>query len=135
MSCRNARLVYAYDMYWQGKKVSVTLASIEFVAARKGTRLIVIEQHAFLDGHEDGASRERGTQGLLENLDVALAGGDTRLPTKLSVACDYCGYSEPRYATTSIISLSVSFSTTGAICTAASLARVPLRNASICRSR
>jgi uncharacterized protein YndB with AHSA1/START domain len=31
------RLVYAYDMYWQGKKISVSLASIEFVLAGKGT--------------------------------------------------------------------------------------------------
>src|SRR6188508_2060601 len=51
------RLVYTYDMFWQGKKISVSLASVEFVAQGKdnaqGTRLIVTEQHAFLDGHED----------------------------------------------------------------------------------
>jgi uncharacterized protein YndB with AHSA1/START domain len=74
------RLVYTYDMYWLGKKVSVTLASVEFVAQVKGTRVIVTEQHAFLDGHEDGAARERGTLSLLENLALALAGGDTRQP-------------------------------------------------------
>jgi uncharacterized protein YndB with AHSA1/START domain len=54
------RLVYAYDMYWQGKK------------------LIVTEQHAFLDGYEDVGSRERGTKSLFDNIAVALAGGDTR---------------------------------------------------------
>ena len=32
------RLVYAYDMYWQGKKISVSLASVEFVLAGKGTQ-------------------------------------------------------------------------------------------------
>jgi uncharacterized protein YndB with AHSA1/START domain len=74
------RLVYVYDMYWQGKKISVSLASIEFVAAGKGTKLVVTEQHAFLDGHEDGGSRERGTQQLMVNLGVALAGGDIRAP-------------------------------------------------------
>ena len=76
------RLVYAYDydMYWQGKKISVTLASIEFVAAGKGTKLMVTEQHAFLDGYEDAGSRERGTQQLMQNLDLALAGGDARIP-------------------------------------------------------
>lgn len=74
------RLVYVYDMYFQGKKISVTLASIEFVAAGKGTKLLVTEQHAFLDGHEDGGSRERGTLQLMQNLDIALAGGDVRLP-------------------------------------------------------
>jgi uncharacterized protein YndB with AHSA1/START domain len=74
------RLVYVYDMYFQGKKLSVSLASIEFVAAGKGTRLLVTEQHAFLDGHEDAGSRERGTLQLMNYLDVALAGGDARLP-------------------------------------------------------
>ena len=78
------RIVYTYDMYWQGKKISVSLASVEFVALGKengkGTKLIVTEQHAFLDGYEDGGSRERGTLALIDNLGVALAGGDTRLP-------------------------------------------------------
>ena len=72
------RLVYTYDMYWQGKKISVSLASVEFVAQGKdgsrGTKLIVTEQHAFLDGYEDAGNRERGTQGLMDNLEVALGG-------------------------------------------------------------
>jgi uncharacterized protein YndB with AHSA1/START domain len=76
------RLVYAYDMYWQGKKISVSLASVEFVLAGKGTKLVLTEQHAFIDGYEDGGSRERGTQGLIDNLEVALGGGDTRIPRK-----------------------------------------------------
>jgi uncharacterized protein YndB with AHSA1/START domain len=77
------RLVYTYDMYWQGKKISVSLASIEFVAQGKGsTKLVVTEQHAFLDGYEDGGSRERGTLGLIDNLGIALGGGDTRIPRK-----------------------------------------------------
>jgi uncharacterized protein YndB with AHSA1/START domain len=78
------RLVYTYDMYWQGKKISVSLASVEFVLQGKdgsrGTKLIVTEQHAFLDGYEDAGNRERGTQGLMDNLEVALGGGDTRVP-------------------------------------------------------
>ena len=55
------RLVYTYDMYWQGKKISVSLASVEFVLGGQGTSSCVTEQHAFLDGYEDGGSRERGT--------------------------------------------------------------------------
>jgi len=74
------RLVYAYDMYWQGKKISVSLACIEFVAAGKGTKLVVTEQQAFLDGFEDAGGRERGTKQLMDNLEVALAGGDSRRP-------------------------------------------------------
>jgi len=74
------RLVYAYDMYWQGKKISVSLASVEIVLAGKGTKLVVTEQHAFLDGYEDGGSRERGTRSLLENLADSLGGADMRQP-------------------------------------------------------
>ena len=76
------RLVYAYDMYWQERKISVSLASVEFVLAGKGTRLVLTEQHAFLDGYEDAGSRERGTRNLMDNLQVALGGGDTRVPGK-----------------------------------------------------
>ncbi len=74
------RLVYVYEMHWQGKKISVSLASVEFVLAGKGTKLVLSEQHAFLDGHEDGGSRERGTMSLMDHLAVALAGGDIRQP-------------------------------------------------------
>ena len=80
------RLVYTYDMYFQGKKISVSLASVEFVAKGKEssheTKLIVTEQHAFLDGYEDAGNRERGTLGLMDNLELALGGGDSRVPRK-----------------------------------------------------
>jgi uncharacterized protein YndB with AHSA1/START domain len=66
------RLVYTYDMYWQGKKISVSLATIEFVAAGRGTKLVVTEHGAFLDGYEDAGGRERGTLTLMENLAKAL---------------------------------------------------------------
>jgi len=68
------RLVYAYEMHFQGKKISVSLATIEFVAAGHGTKLIVTEHGAFLDGYEDGGSRERGTLALMDNLERMLAG-------------------------------------------------------------
>ena len=80
------RLVYTYDMYFQGKKISVSLASVEFVLRGKdsnqGTKLVVTEQHAFLDGYEDAGNRERGTLGLMDNLELALGGGDSRVPRK-----------------------------------------------------
>jgi uncharacterized protein YndB with AHSA1/START domain len=66
------RLVYSYEMHWQGRKISVSLATIEFVAAGRGTKLIVTEQGAFLDGHEDGGSREQGTLALMNNLEREL---------------------------------------------------------------
>ena len=72
------RLVYSYEMHWRGKKISVSLATIEFVALGRGTKLIVTEHGAFLDGYEDGGSRERGTQSLMDNLARSLGGADIR---------------------------------------------------------
>ena len=37
-----------------------------------GTRLILTEQGAFLDGYDDPALREHGTQGLLDALGASL---------------------------------------------------------------
>jgi len=73
------RLVYSYEMHWQGKKISVSLATIEFVAVGRGTKLIVTESGAFLDGYDDAGSRERGTLSLMDNLGRALNGADIRL--------------------------------------------------------
>ena len=68
----NERIVYAYDMDLDGKKISVSLATVEFKAVKEGTRLIFTEQAAFLDDYMDNGSRERGTIGLLDQLGVAL---------------------------------------------------------------
>jgi uncharacterized protein YndB with AHSA1/START domain len=72
------RLVYAYDMYFKGNKLSVSLATVEFVKASAGTKLIVTENGAFLDGYDDAGSRERGTLALIDNLARALNGEDVR---------------------------------------------------------
>lgn len=68
------RLVYSYEMHWQGKKISASLATIEFVSLGRGTKLVVSEQHAFLDLFEDAGSRERGTMTLMDNLQRTLNG-------------------------------------------------------------
>ncbi len=57
----NQRLVYAYEMHLDERKISVSLATIELAPAASGTRLVITEQGAFLDGYGDGGSRERGT--------------------------------------------------------------------------
>jgi uncharacterized protein YndB with AHSA1/START domain len=62
------RIVYAYNMHVDEKKISVSLATIQFESMNKGTRLIVTEQGAFLDGYDDAGSRERGTGSLLDAL-------------------------------------------------------------------
>ena len=67
------RIVYSYAMRLDGRRISASLATIEFLAEGTGTRLIVIEQGAFLDGYEDKGSREHGTGALLDRLGASLA--------------------------------------------------------------
>jgi len=68
----NARLVYAYEMSLDDRKISVSLATIELKPAGTGTQLVVTEQTVFLDGYDDGGSRERGTGVLLDRLGASL---------------------------------------------------------------
>jgi uncharacterized protein YndB with AHSA1/START domain len=66
------RIIYGYDMYVDELKLSVSLATIEFKAEGSGTRLIMTEQGAFLDGYDDAGSREHGTGWLLDKLGQVL---------------------------------------------------------------
>ena len=68
------RIVYGYDMYVDQKKISVSLATLQFEAVNGGTRLVITEQGAFLDGYDDAGGREQGTRMLVENLAVYLEG-------------------------------------------------------------
>jgi len=65
------RLVYAYEMSLDDRKVSVSLATIELTPVGAGTRFSITEQGAYLDGLDDG-SRERGTAYLLDRLGASL---------------------------------------------------------------
>ena len=72
---QNRRIVYCYDMYVNDEKISVSLATIEFEPAGKGTKLVLTEQGAYLDdGYGGHAGREQGTKGLIENLAKYLEG-------------------------------------------------------------
>jgi uncharacterized protein YndB with AHSA1/START domain len=64
----NERLVYAYEMHLDERKISVSLASFELRAEGTGTRVVLTENGAFLDGYDDAGSRERGTNMLLDAL-------------------------------------------------------------------
>jgi uncharacterized protein YndB with AHSA1/START domain len=70
----NERLVYAYEMHLDDHKISVSLATLELKPVGKGTRLVVTEQGAFLDGYDDAGSREHGTGELLDRLGESLTG-------------------------------------------------------------
>jgi uncharacterized protein YndB with AHSA1/START domain len=67
------RIVYAYEMYMDDTRISVSVATFELRSEGKGTRLVLTEQGAFLDGHDYPAQREAGTRDLLEKLAGALS--------------------------------------------------------------
>ena len=66
------RLVYAYEMHQDDRKISVSLATVELKPAGTGTRIVITEQGAFLDGYDDAGSREKGTGFLLDRLGASL---------------------------------------------------------------
>jgi uncharacterized protein YndB with AHSA1/START domain len=66
------RIVYAYEMHLDLRKISVSLATIEFKPAGSGTRLVLTEQGAFLDGYDDAGKREGGSGVLMDQLGAAL---------------------------------------------------------------
>jgi uncharacterized protein YndB with AHSA1/START domain len=67
------RIVYAYEMHLDERKISVSLATLELKPAGSGTRLVMTEQGAFLDGYDDAGSREQGSAFLLDALGRSLA--------------------------------------------------------------
>ena len=67
------RIVYAYEMQLDGKRISVSVATIELKPEGSGTRLKLTEQGAYLDGFDNGAQREAGTKDLLDSLGKSLA--------------------------------------------------------------
>lgn len=67
------RIIFAYDMLSDDKRISVSLTTIELEPAGNGTRLTFTEQGAFLEGYDDPSQRERGTRDLLDALGAALA--------------------------------------------------------------
>lgn len=64
----NSRIVYSYEMTMDGRRISVSVATLEFLAQDDGTRLVLTEQGAYLDGLDTSAQREEGTRGLLDAL-------------------------------------------------------------------
>jgi len=68
------RLVYAYEMHIDARKISVSLACVEIEPHPAGVKLKVAEQAVFLDGYDDNGSREHGTNFLMDKLVASLEG-------------------------------------------------------------
>ena len=69
------RIVYAYDMHLDDRRISVSLATVELKPEGERTRLLFTEQGAFLDGLDTPEQREQGTGSLLDALGEELQRG------------------------------------------------------------
>ena len=68
----NRRIVYVYDMYVAGQRISVSLVTVSLAAQGKKTLMTFTEQVVFLDGHGDIAERREGTELGLARIDALL---------------------------------------------------------------
>ncbi len=64
----NERIVTTYEMSMDGRRTSVSVATVELQPTPTGTRLIFTEQGAYLDGLDSPDSRRTGTSSQLDNL-------------------------------------------------------------------
>jgi uncharacterized protein YndB with AHSA1/START domain len=67
------RIVTSYEMHLDKTRISVSVGTTEITPDGAGSKLIYTEQGAFLDGYDDAGERERGTQGLFDQLERHLA--------------------------------------------------------------
>jgi uncharacterized protein YndB with AHSA1/START domain len=69
------RIVVANWIDVDGQRISVSQFTAEFRAEGNGSRLVVTEQGAYLDGHDSPDSRAIGIRAQLQALDAALQTG------------------------------------------------------------
>ncbi|HEY4162219.1 MAG TPA: SRPBCC family protein [Dongiaceae bacterium] len=64
----NERIITTYEMHIGDQRISVSVATVELKPAGKGTRFVLIEQGAYLDGFDTPKLREEGTSVLMNQL-------------------------------------------------------------------
>lgn len=74
----SARIVYSSTLSVRDKVATVSLTTVEISPAGNGTRLVLTEQGAYLDGLEDPGWREQGTGKQLDALGTELTESGTR---------------------------------------------------------
>ena len=67
------RIVSAYTMAVNDKRISASVATTELFAEAGGTRLVYTEQGAYLDELDQAKGREQGSAGLFDSLGRELA--------------------------------------------------------------
>ena len=68
----NLRIILAYDMVHAGRRISVSTQSIELTGENGGTRLVLTDQGAYLDGLDVPRARRGGLAEELDQLGKAL---------------------------------------------------------------
>ncbi|HUJ76831.1 MAG TPA: SRPBCC family protein [bacterium] len=66
------RIVYTYEMHIAGERISVSVATVQFQPEGAGTKVVVTEQGAYLDGLDTPEQRELGTKYQLAKLEASL---------------------------------------------------------------
>lgn len=74
----NRRVISSYGMTVGGKRISVSLLTLELEKAGSGTHLRFTEQAAFLEGGDGVEGRRQGWNVLLDRLTLLLAAGELR---------------------------------------------------------
>ena len=69
----NRRIVFSYSMTSRGERVSVSLTTVDIVPDGQQTKLLLIEQVAFLDGKDNQANREEGLDSMLDKIGESVA--------------------------------------------------------------
>lgn len=69
------RIIYTYEMTMNGKRISVSVVTIEMrAAAGGGTDFTLTEQGVYLDGLDTAEQRRQGTEQLMDALEKSLTG-------------------------------------------------------------
>ena len=69
------RIVYTYEMSMNGRRISVSVATVEIrPGAGGGTDFVLTEQGVYLDGLDTVEQRRQGTEQLLDALAKSLVG-------------------------------------------------------------
>lgn len=72
----DVRIIYTYEMTMDGRRISATVAAVELAPVEGGTHLKLTEHGIYLDGQDQMAAREHGTNVLIDRLATTLDEGE-----------------------------------------------------------
>ena len=87
----DSRIVLAYTMAADGRRMSASLQTIEFIPDDDRTQLLLTDQMAIFDGLDTAAARRQGTDELLDSLGRELARTGTTAPAVAAAAVSVPG--------------------------------------------